>query len=259
MNATHHSIVKSDRRGRLRYTKEQKSARVAAYQSSGLSGPRFAGIHGVKVQTLASWLQKRETSVVPAALPQPGPTSNFLSLIPAEINHGNPTVMRTFSGSLKVFVAVEPCDMRRSFNGLHDSVANQLGEDPKSGAIFASRKNTGEVPTASLTNRAERDRREQSDVPRRGGSGRAHQTPIRYLQPGSGKARTGDLWVSDIPRGSVFFHWHPGRDASGLDALFAREPVDNDTLAGPQIDELVAIIQWPGLEACLTAAIVFPG
>jgi hypothetical protein len=89
-------------------------------------------------------------------------------------------------------------------------------------------------------------------VPRRGGSGRAHQTPIRYLQPGSGKARTGYLWVSDIPRGSVFFHWHPGRDASGLDALFAREPVDNDTLAGPQIDELVAIIQWPCLEACLT-------
>jgi transposase-like protein len=90
MNATHDSIVKSDRRGRLRYTKDQKSARVEAYQSSGLSGPRFAGIHGVKVQTLASWLQKRETSAVPAALPQPRPISNFLSLIPAGIDHGNP-------------------------------------------------------------------------------------------------------------------------------------------------------------------------
>jgi transposase len=38
---------------------------------------------------------------------------------------------------LKVFVAVEPCDMRRSFNGLHNAVANQLQEDPKSGSIFA--------------------------------------------------------------------------------------------------------------------------
>ena len=28
--------------------------------------------------------------------------------------------MLNFSGSLKVFVAIEACDMRRSFNGLHD-------------------------------------------------------------------------------------------------------------------------------------------
>ena len=27
--------------------------------------------------------------------------------------------MLTFSGSLKIFVAVEPCDMRKGFNGLH--------------------------------------------------------------------------------------------------------------------------------------------
>jgi transposase len=45
--------------------------------------------------------------------------------------------MLSFSGSLKVFVAVEPCDMRRSFNGLHDVVGTTLKEDPKSGAIFA--------------------------------------------------------------------------------------------------------------------------
>jgi transposase len=45
--------------------------------------------------------------------------------------------MLSFSGSLKVFVAVEPSDMRCSFNGLHDLVAVKLREDPKSGSIFA--------------------------------------------------------------------------------------------------------------------------
>lgn len=45
--------------------------------------------------------------------------------------------MLSFSGSLKVFVAVELCDMRRSFDGLHNAVSTLLGEDPKSGALFA--------------------------------------------------------------------------------------------------------------------------
>ncbi len=44
--------------------------------------------------------------------------------------------MLSFSGSLKVFVAVEACDMRKGFNGLHALVTERLGEDPKAGALF---------------------------------------------------------------------------------------------------------------------------
>lgn len=44
--------------------------------------------------------------------------------------------MLSFSGSLKVFVAVEACDMRKGFNGLHTVVTERLGEEPRTGALF---------------------------------------------------------------------------------------------------------------------------
>jgi transposase-like protein len=56
-NESNEAIIRVDRRGRLRYTKEQKEAMLAACRDSGLSGPQFAALHGIKYPTLASWLQ----------------------------------------------------------------------------------------------------------------------------------------------------------------------------------------------------------
>ena len=52
--------------------------------------------------------------------------------------------MLSFSGSLKVFVAVEACDMRKGFNGLQALVSERLGEDLKQGAlfVFSNRRHT---------------------------------------------------------------------------------------------------------------------
>lgn len=44
--------------------------------------------------------------------------------------------MLSFCGSIKVFVALDPCDMRKSFNGLYGLVTEHLKEDPKGGALF---------------------------------------------------------------------------------------------------------------------------
>ena len=44
--------------------------------------------------------------------------------------------MLSFTGSLKVYVAVEPCDMRKSFEGLSALTANALKQDVCSGALF---------------------------------------------------------------------------------------------------------------------------
>jgi transposase len=42
----------------------------------------------------------------------------------------------SFSGSLKVLVALEPCDMRAGFNTLQGLVAEKLKEEVRGGALF---------------------------------------------------------------------------------------------------------------------------
>lgn len=44
--------------------------------------------------------------------------------------------MLSFAGSLRVFVAIDPCDMRKGFDGLHALVTERLQESATSGALF---------------------------------------------------------------------------------------------------------------------------
>jgi transposase len=44
--------------------------------------------------------------------------------------------MLSFTGGLRVLVALEPCDMRAGFNTLQGLVAEKLKEDVRSGALF---------------------------------------------------------------------------------------------------------------------------
>lgn len=52
--------------------------------------------------------------------------------------------MLSFSGSLKIWLATESCDMRKSFDGLSGVVREKLQADPCTGALFlfANRRRT---------------------------------------------------------------------------------------------------------------------
>ena len=45
---------------------------LEAFARSGLSGAKFAELHGVKYQTLTGWVQRRRRAAMPRALPVPG-------------------------------------------------------------------------------------------------------------------------------------------------------------------------------------------
>jgi hypothetical protein len=49
-------IVKSDRTGRTRYTRQYKQEVLAAFESSSLSAPVFAAQCGIKYPTFAAWI-----------------------------------------------------------------------------------------------------------------------------------------------------------------------------------------------------------
>ncbi len=52
--------------------------------------------------------------------------------------------MLSFSGALKVFVALEAVDLRKGFGGLEGMVSERLGEDLRQGAlfVFSNRRHT---------------------------------------------------------------------------------------------------------------------
>jgi len=44
--------------------------------------------------------------------------------------------MISFRGSLKIFLLVDCCDMRKGFNGLYGLVSSSFGDDPRNGALY---------------------------------------------------------------------------------------------------------------------------
>jgi transposase len=56
-----------------------------------------------------------------------------------------------------------------------------------------------------------------------GGYVQVDESPVRFLMPGNGKAKTGYFWTASRPGGDVFYHWETSRAAACLGNVL---PVD---------------------------------
>ena len=53
------SVLKADVRGRVRVPNDRREELLNEFERSGISGPKFAALIGVKYQTFAWWVQQR--------------------------------------------------------------------------------------------------------------------------------------------------------------------------------------------------------
>jgi len=57
--AKREGMLKRDVLGRVQTSRERREVVLDEYERSGLSGPKFAEVMGIKYATFATWLQKR--------------------------------------------------------------------------------------------------------------------------------------------------------------------------------------------------------
>lgn len=62
-----HEVLKQDRRGRVRVSRERREALLDEFSRGGLSAAEFARMAGIKYPTFANWLQERRKVQLPVA------------------------------------------------------------------------------------------------------------------------------------------------------------------------------------------------
>lgn len=84
-------ILKTDTKGRVHTPKARQESLLDEFERSGLSGPKFAELAGIKYQTFAAWaLRRRKRAVVSAAAKPPGPVRWLEAVVEQVQSTGHP-------------------------------------------------------------------------------------------------------------------------------------------------------------------------
>jgi hypothetical protein len=67
MTESEGAVIRSDRRGRMLVSPQQREALLDEFERSGLSGMAFCKLHGLVYPTFASWRKKRRERPAPGS------------------------------------------------------------------------------------------------------------------------------------------------------------------------------------------------
>ncbi len=67
MTESEGAVIRSDRRGRMLVSADQREALLDEFERSGLSGMAFCKLHGLVYPTFASWRKKRRERPAPGS------------------------------------------------------------------------------------------------------------------------------------------------------------------------------------------------
>ncbi len=101
------SLIKTDKLGRLRTSPERREMLLDEFEGSGMSGPQFAAMIGVKYQTFCGWRQRRTQRRQSGAIAKV-PTQPPLQLVEAvvapkpDVPHPDPALIIHLPGAARM-------------------------------------------------------------------------------------------------------------------------------------------------------------
>jgi len=102
------TVLKTDEVGRVRTPVARRESLLDEFERSGLSGPKFAALTGIKYQTLAGWVRKRRgrRDGSRASLVKPVEAGRWLEAVVEQAQNPAALVLH-FPGGVRMEVADE--------------------------------------------------------------------------------------------------------------------------------------------------------
>jgi hypothetical protein len=107
MQSSGGAIIKADEHGRVRTPAARRESLLVEFDQSGLSGPKFAALAGIKYQTFAGWVRRRRLRPDAANAPaKPIGPGRWLEAVVAEASPTGALVLQ-WPGGLRTEVGNE--------------------------------------------------------------------------------------------------------------------------------------------------------